>query len=137
MNSKSPEDWEAEDHITNMKGILRGPQLDECPTPDTPKALLQVLIWVVRRLDLSAKNKEKQNSGTHASFLRGLFVFDGFSAGDVMKLMLVGIGIWVLIHATSFKDDVKKELRLEIQRVMNIEQAVEKRFETAKLGDAK
>jgi len=103
-----------------MNALLRDPALEkDCPAPSTPKALLRALVWVVRRLDLSDKRNAK-SSGTHASFLRGLFVFDGFSASDVMKLMIMAMCIYGITQWGKFK----KELKMEVRRAF-IEQRVE------------
>jgi hypothetical protein len=50
---KTPDEWDAEDHIKNLKRFRDGEQRTG---PDLCRAHTDVLIWIVRRLDLGPRN---------------------------------------------------------------------------------
>ena len=52
-NAKTPDQWDAEDHIANLKKFLY--QMPATPDTNLCKAHTEVLIWIVRRLDLSPR----------------------------------------------------------------------------------
>ena len=113
---KSPEEWEAQDHITSMKAILHSDTIATCPTPDAPRTLLRALIWMIRRMDIRDKAANGKHGKTHASFLGGLFVFDGFKASDVIKLGMIALALYALMQFGKAKDEVKTHLREEMKK---------------------
>ena len=46
MTDKPVEEWEAGDHIDDLRTALRGPSL--CPDPPSRDALLRAVIWMIR-----------------------------------------------------------------------------------------
>lgn len=110
---KSPEDWEASQHIEDARMHLQNIEKSACPEPGICRTLLNGFIWIIRHQDRSEK---RENNG-HKMIKAGIFEFHGYRIIHVLAvIMLLMIGYLVLAvtgFAPSYRGDsaTKDELR--------------------------
>lgn len=101
---KSPEEWEAEDHIDTLKTRLLTPPEPCAPGCQAHKAVeetqrdqLRCDMWVIRRVDLILKtlrNGHGKNSGTEVELRPGRIKLVNLSAKTIERLALYAGAVW-------------------------------------------
>jgi len=88
-----PEEWEAADHITDMKHQLHRDD-SKCPEPVICKTLLRWGIWQVRHTD----TVERQTNGGNVRKMEiGPVKINGYQANDIVRLAAVAILLYGLL----------------------------------------
>lgn len=87
MPDKPPEEWEAKDHIENLKRGL-GNKSGVCEFHDDT---IRSQIWLIRHTDLAEKNGNKE-------FKLGPITLKGFEARDIIRILIFLALLWMVLE---------------------------------------
>lgn len=93
MSSKPPEEWEASDHIENLKRGIPAPGLDIPGLCKHHSSVASALVWIIRRIDVSRESTPMGSWVQVAVMLSKTGPF-GLLAGAVAFCAFVAGKIW-------------------------------------------